>query len=34
MKKKDDQKNLGRDFPGGPVSKILHFQCRGYGFNP
>ena len=22
------------DFPGIPVVKILHFQCRGPGFNP
>ena len=21
------------DFPGGPVIKTLHFQCRGYRFN-
>ena len=25
---------LARDFPGGPVVKILHFQCRGLGLNP
>ena len=25
---------LKRDFPGGPVLKILHFQCGGPGFNP
>ena len=23
-----------RDFPGGPVVKTLHFQCRGHGFDP
>ena len=23
-----------RDFPGGPVIKTPHFQCRGCGFNP
>ena len=23
-----------RDFPGGPVAKTLHSQCRGPGFNP
>ena len=22
------------NFPGGPVVKILHFHCRGHGFNP
>ena len=22
------------DFPGGPVVKIMHFQCRGHRFNP
>lgn len=22
------------DFPGSSVIKILHFQCRGYGFDP
>ena len=22
------------DFPGGPVAKTLHFQCRGPRFNP
>ena len=22
------------DFPGGPVAKSPHFQCRGPGFNP
>ena len=26
-------KCLLRDFPGGPVVKALHFQCRGYRFN-
>ena len=26
-------KNL-RNFPGGPVVKTPHFQCRGHGFNP
>ena len=24
-------KNRNRDFPGGPVAKTLHFQCRGAG---
>ena len=24
----------GWDFPGGPVAKTLHSQCRGPGFNP
>ena len=23
-----------RDFPGGPVAKTLHSQCRGPRFNP
>ena len=23
-----------RDFPGGPVVKSLHFQCREHGFHP
>ena len=23
-----------RDFPGGPVAKTVHFQCRGPGFDP
>ena len=27
-------KNLPWDFPGGPVVKILRFQCRGHGFDP
>ena len=22
------------DFPGGPVVKMLHSQCRGPGFDP
>ena len=22
------------DFPGGPVVKTPHFQCRGHGFHP
>ena len=26
--------NYRRDFPGGPVVKTLHFQCRGCGFHP
>ena len=25
--------NNDRDFPGGPMVKILCFQCRGCGFN-
>ena len=28
------QKHIKRDFPGGPVIKSLHFQCRGGRFNP
>ena len=27
-------KNLSRDFPGGPVVKTPHSQCRGDGFSP
>ena len=27
-------RNYCWDFPGGPVAKTLHFQCRGSGFNP
>ena len=28
-------KNLiSRDFPGGPVTRTLHSQCRGPGFDP
>ena len=27
-------KTLFRDFPGGPVVKSLHSQCRGHEFNP
>ena len=23
--------SMGRDFPGGPVGKTLHSQCRGPG---
>ena len=23
-----------RDFPGSPVVKMPHFQCRGHGFDP
>ena len=23
-----------RDFPGGPLAKTPHSQCRGPGFNP
>ena len=26
--------NLYWDFPGGPVAKTPHSQCRGPGFNP
>ena len=25
---------VARDFPGGPVVKILHFRCRGEGSPP
>ena len=28
------QRNKNRDFPGGPVVKLPHFQVRGYGFDP
>ena len=27
-------KDRGRGFPGGPVAKTLHSQCRGPGFDP
>ena len=27
------QKWWGRDFPGGPVVKTPHFQCRRHGFD-
>jgi len=27
-------RNKSRDFPGGPVSKTLHFHCKGHGFDP
>ena len=26
-------KTTSRDFPGGPVAKTTHFQCRGPRFN-
>ena len=26
--------NVRRDFPGGPVVKTPHFQCRGCEFDP
>ena len=26
-------KDIHGDFPGGPVAKTPHFQCRGLGFN-
>ena len=29
-----DSRLLFRDFPGGPVAKILHSQCRGPEFGP
>ena len=28
------QKVKHRDFPGSPVVKTLHFQCKGHGFDP
>ena len=31
--RKQNKKHQG-DFPGGPVVKTLHSQCRGPGFNP
>ena len=32
---KDAIKNMkDRDFPGGPVVKTPHSQCRGHGFDP
>ena len=33
-KQKDCLDPKGRDFPGSPMAKTLHFQCRGPGFNP
>ena len=30
----DSKLKRGWDFPGGPVVKTLHFQCRGHGFGP
>ena len=30
----DRSRNSSGDFPGSPVVKIPHFQCRGCGFNP
>ena len=30
----DDRMKLFRDFPGGPVAKTLHSQCRGLGSIP
>ena len=28
------KKKLTTDFPGGPVAKTLHSQCRGLRFDP
>ena len=28
------KKEKNENFPGGPVAKLLCFQCRGCGFNP
>ena len=28
------KKSHGRDFPGGPMVKILYFQSKGHEFNP
>lgn len=28
------KKKIPRDFPGGPVVRFPHFQCRGCGFDP
>ena len=25
---------IWRNFPGGPIVKTLHFQCRGHRFDP
>ena len=33
LQKGTDENHLG-DFPGGPVVKTPHFQCRGHRFNP
>jgi len=30
----DDLNVVRRDFPGGPVVKTPHSQCRGHGFDP
>ena len=32
--KKQQKKNLLKEFPGGPVVKTPCFQCRGRGFDP
>ena len=29
-----NEKIENRDFPGGPVVKMLHFYGSGHGFNP
>ena len=34
MKKKKEKKISGKDFPGDPVAKTLHFQFWGAGFDP
>ena len=32
--KMETPKTKNRDFPGGPVVKTPHSQCRGHRFNP
>ena len=27
-------REANQDFPGGPVVKTLHFQCKGHRFDP
>ena len=39
MKVKEESEKAGlklniRDFPGAPVAKTLHSQCKGSGFDP
>ena len=34
VRKQTTQLKVGRDFPGGPVAKTPHSQCRGPRFNP
>ena len=34
MEQDEIKKSHGKDFPGGPMVKILYFQCKGDEFNP